>query len=88
MVYSTDLVRYTNCMIEAEQIKEWIEAGLKDSTVTIDGDGHHFEAKIVCPAFSGKGTLQRHRLVYAALGEKMGNEVHALSMKTLAPEEQ
>ena len=51
------------------------------------GDGQHFEALIVGSAFRGKSRVQRHQLVYAALGERMREEVHALSMQTLTPED-
>lgn len=74
-------------MVTPEQIKQWIEAGLAEARVEIDGDGHHFDAVIVCPAFEGKSRIQQHQLVYAALGDKMKAEIHALSMKTLAPSE-
>jgi stress-induced morphogen len=47
----------------------------------------HFEAHVVSPSFSGKSTLQRHRLVYATLGKFMGNEIHALGLHTDTPEE-
>ena len=53
----------------------------------MDGDGQHFTALIVSPAFAGKRLIQRHQLVYAALGDRMKAEIHALSMKTLTPEE-
>ena len=53
----------------------------------VRGDGHHWEALIVSPAFEGKTRIQRHQLVYAALGERMREEIHALSMKTLTPAE-
>jgi acid stress-induced BolA-like protein IbaG/YrbA len=74
-------------MVTPEQIKQWIEAGLPDSSVEIEGDGHHFDAVIVCPAFAGKSMVQQHQMVYAALGDKMKAEIHALSMKTLTPEQ-
>jgi len=65
-----------------------IQAGLPDATVTVTGDdGVHFEAYVLSPSFSGKSTLQRHRLVYATLGKLMGNEIHALGLRTEAPEE-
>ena len=51
------------------------------------GDGSHFQAIIVSPEFAGKRLIQRHQLVYAALGDRMKAEIHALSMKTLTPEE-
>ena len=75
-------------MVTPEQLKEWISVGLADeATVSVDGDGHHFEALIVTPDFEGKNRIQRHQFVYAILGDKMKAEVHALSMKTLTPEE-
>ena len=51
------------------------------------GDGQHFNAVIVSAAFAGKRPIQRHQLVYAVLGDRMREEIHALSMKTLTPEE-
>jgi stress-induced morphogen len=50
-------------------------------------DGVHFEAHVVSASFSGKPTLQRHRLVYATLGKLMGNEIHALGLRTETPDE-
>lgn len=49
--------------------------------------GGHFTVTIVSAAFGGKGLLERHRMVYAALGEVMQGEIHALSLRTLAPDE-
>jgi acid stress-induced BolA-like protein IbaG/YrbA len=70
-----------------EQIKDYIAAGLDCTHVEVDGDGRHFKAVIVSSAFSGKRLIARHQLVYAALGDRMREEIHALSMKTLTPEE-
>lgn len=70
-----------------EQIKSWIEAGLPCERVEVSGDGHHFEAVIVSPAFRNKGQVARHQMVYAVLGERMRADIHALSMRTLTPEE-
>jgi acid stress-induced BolA-like protein IbaG/YrbA len=65
-----------------------IRAGLPDAEVSITGDdGVHFEAHVISPSFSGKSTLQRHRLVYATLGRLMGNEIHALGLRTETPDE-
>ncbi len=50
-------------------------------------DGVHFEATVVTDAFAGKPTLQRHRMVYATLGNAMGNEIHALGLTTHTPDE-
>jgi acid stress-induced BolA-like protein IbaG/YrbA len=70
-----------------ELIKDYIAAGLDCTHVEVEGDGQHFSAIIVSPAFTGKRMIQRHQLVYAALGDRMRQEIHALSMKTLTPEE-
>ena len=74
-------------MVESDQIKGWIEGGLPCEHVEVRGDGHHFEAVIVSTAFSGKSRVQRHQLVYAALGSRMHAEIHALSMQTYTPED-
>ncbi|AVL71788.1 BolA family transcriptional regulator [Oligella urethralis] len=70
-----------------EQIKTYIESNLACEHVHVVGDGSHFEAVIVSKAFEGKRLIQRHQLVYAALGDRMKEEIHALSMKTLTPAE-
>jgi acid stress-induced BolA-like protein IbaG/YrbA len=74
-------------MVTPESVKSGIEAGLDCERVEVIGDGQHFQALIVSPAFEGKSRVQRHQLVYAAMGERMREEVHALSMRTLTPEE-
>ncbi|MDC0948056.1 BolA/IbaG family iron-sulfur metabolism protein [Gammaproteobacteria bacterium] len=73
-------------MMTPEQIREWIIEAM-DAEVEIEGDGQHFFATIVSPEFTGKSRIQRHQLVYRALGSRVGNEIHALSMKTLSPDE-
>ena len=70
-----------------ELIYSYISNGLVCTHLEVDGDGRHFTALIVSPAFEGKRPIQRHQLVYAALGDRMREEIHALSMKTLTPEE-
>ena len=70
-----------------ELVKNYIAAGLDCSHLDVEGDGQHFKAVIVSSAFAGKRLLQRHQLVYAALGDRMREEIHALSMRTLTPEE-
>lgn len=70
-----------------ELVKTYIAAGLDCSRLEVEGDGQHFHALIVSSAFAGKRQIQRHQLVYAVLGERMREEIHALSMKTLTPEE-
>jgi len=74
-------------MVRPEQIKSYIEGGLECDFVEVSGDGHHFEAVVVSAAFRGKPKVQQHQLVYRALGDRMREEVHALSMRTLTPEE-
>ena len=74
-------------MVTPESIKQGIEARLECRHVQVAGDGQHFEALVVSPAFEGKSRVQRHQLVYAALGDRMREEIHALSMRTLTPEE-
>ncbi len=74
-------------MVTPDDIRNWIEQNLAESRVEIDGDGQHFTAVIVCPAFAGKTAVQQHQMVYAALGDKMRGEIHALSMRTVTPEE-
>jgi acid stress-induced BolA-like protein IbaG/YrbA len=74
--------------MQPETIRALIKAGMPGAEVTVSGeDGVHFEARIVCSAFLGKLPLARHRMVYATLGDKMGGEIHALSLKTLSPDE-
>ncbi|NMM37349.1 MAG: BolA/IbaG family iron-sulfur metabolism protein [Glaciimonas sp.] len=70
-----------------ELIKTYITAGLTCSHLEVEGDGQHFSALIVSEAFVGKRPIARHQIVYAALGERMREEIHALSMKTLTSEE-
>ena len=70
-----------------ELIHGYIEKGLDCTHLEVEGDGQHFTAVIVSPSFAGKSRIQRHQLVYAALGDRMREEIHALSMKTLTPEE-
>ena len=70
-----------------EQLRALIAAGLECTRLEVDGDGRHYFATIVSPAFAGLGRLARHRLVYGVLGERMREQVHALSMRTYAPGE-
>ena len=70
-----------------ELIHGYIKNGLECTHLEVEGDGQHFTAVIVSPAFAGKNRIQRHQVVYAALGDRMREEIHALSMKTLTPEE-
>jgi acid stress-induced BolA-like protein IbaG/YrbA len=74
--------------MNALDIQQLIEAGLPGASARVAGDdGVHFEAVVVAEAFRGKLPLARHRMVYATLGERMGGEIHALSLRTLTPDE-
>ena len=74
-------------MVTPEQVKDYISAGLACDNVEVAGDGAHFEAVIVSAAFTGKNKVQQHQIVYKALGDRMREEIHALSMQTLTPEQ-
>jgi acid stress-induced BolA-like protein IbaG/YrbA len=70
-----------------EQIQSYIQQGVACSHLEVEGDGQHFYATVVSAEFEGKRLIQRHQLVYAALGDRMKAEVHALSIKALTPAE-
>ena len=70
-----------------EQVRQYIADGLSCEHLSVQGDGQHFEAVIVCAEFEGKRPIARHQMVYAALGDRMRAEIHALSMRTLTPAE-
>jgi acid stress-induced BolA-like protein IbaG/YrbA len=73
--------------MDSTTIAQMILKGMPDAEVEVTGDdGVHFEAVVRSAAFEGKATLARHRMVYATLGELMGNEIHALGLRTEVPE--
>jgi acid stress-induced BolA-like protein IbaG/YrbA len=74
-------------MVDPQSIKDGITAQLACEHVEVVGDGQHFQALIVSAQFAGKSRVQRHQLVYGALGSRMREEIHALSMRTLTPDE-
>ena len=74
-------------MVTEDSVKQGIAAGLACEHLEVSGDGQHFQALIVSLAFEGKSRVQRHQLVYRALGDRMREEIHALSMQTLTPTE-
>lgn len=72
----------------ADQVRQKIEAALPGADVRVRSDDNvHFEALVVAPQFAGLRTIRRHQLVYAALGDAVGGEIHALSLETPTPEE-
>jgi acid stress-induced BolA-like protein IbaG/YrbA len=74
-------------LVAPEDVKRYIAENLACQHLQVSGDGQHFEALIVSEAFRGKSRVQQHQLVYQALGERMREEIHALSMQTLTPED-
>jgi acid stress-induced BolA-like protein IbaG/YrbA len=74
-------------VLSAQQLETYITQNLACDYIKVLGDdGTHFEAVVVSPEFVGKSMVQQHQLVYAALGDRMRAEIHALSMRTLTPE--
>jgi acid stress-induced BolA-like protein IbaG/YrbA len=74
--------------MNAAEVQAMIAAGLPGAKVHVASDDDtHFEAVIVAPQFEGKRTIQRHQLVYGTLGQRMGREIHALSMQVMTPAE-
>ena len=75
-------------MLTAAQLQSYITQNLACEYIKVSGDdGTHFEAVLVSAAFLGKSRVQQHQLVYAALGDRMREEIHALSMQTFTPEQ-
>jgi stress-induced morphogen len=72
----------------AQEIEELIRASLPDAEVTITdlaGDGDHYAAHVISSAFAGKSRVAQHKMVYEALGTRMGGELHALQLTTAIP---
>ncbi len=75
-------------MLDPKQIETWIAAGLPCTHLTVDGDGHHFEAMIVSAEFAGLSRVKRQQRVFQTVRDHLDSgALHALSMKTLTPEE-
>ena len=70
-----------------QDVQRYIADGLTCDHLEVEGDGRHFFATIVSPEFEGLLRIRRHQRVYAALGDRMREQIHALSMKTLTPAE-
>lgn len=74
--------------MDAQTIQATIQSAMPDADVSVTSDdGVHFHARVVSPAFAGKSSLARHRMVYATLGSDMGDAIHALALVTHTPEE-
>jgi len=72
-------------LVTPEDVKRYILEGLPCTHIEVSGDGHHFEATIVSDKFNGLPKVRQHQLVYAVLGDRMREEIHALSMQTFTP---
>jgi stress-induced morphogen len=75
--------------MHADAIEGLIKESFPDARIEIEdlaGDGDHYRATIVSEAFRGKTRLQQHQMVYKALGDRMGGELHALALRTATPE--
>ncbi len=76
--------------MQAQEIETYIKTAIPDARITLTdlaGDGDHWQAEVVSSAFKGLSRVKQHQLVNAAFGEKMGRELHALALKTSAPQE-
>ena len=74
-------------MLTPDTLKNYITNAMPCAHIEVEGDGQHFYATIVSDEFNGLSMIKQHQRVYAALGERMKAEVHALSMKTYSPEQ-
>jgi acid stress-induced BolA-like protein IbaG/YrbA len=73
-------------MVDPNELKQRIEAGIPGARADVSGDGHHFEAVVEAAAFDGLTRIARHKLVYEVFGPELGDRIHALSIKTKIPE--
>ena len=74
--------------MQAKQVEELIGADLPDARVQVDsGDGRHFAALIIAPDFVGMSKIQRHQMIYRSLGDLVGGEIHALTIRAYSPDE-
>jgi acid stress-induced BolA-like protein IbaG/YrbA len=74
--------------MDPRDITTLIEQNLHGAKADVQTDGQgHYEATVICAGFAGKRSLQRHQMVYATLGARVGREIHALALQTFTPEE-
>jgi acid stress-induced BolA-like protein IbaG/YrbA len=72
--------------VTPDEVKARIEAGIPGAVASVTGDGHHFNAVVAAPAFSGLPRIAQHRLVYDVFGAELGDRIHALSIQTRTSE--
>tara|TARA_B100001123_G_C14703685_1_gene786352 strand:+ start:273 stop:503 length:231 start_codon:yes stop_codon:yes gene_type:complete len=71
--------------MDLKEIENLIRESMPDATIEIQdlaGDGNHYSATVTSSQFSGKSKIEQHKMVYDSLKGKMGNELHALAIKT------
>lgn len=74
--------------MQADKIEELIKTALPDAIIEMKdlaGDGDHYQAHVISAAFAGKSRIAQHKMVYEALGGRMGGELHALQLTTSVP---
>jgi stress-induced morphogen len=69
-------------VVDVDEIRSRIEAGLPEARAEVTGDGHHFRAEVESPAFAGLSRIEQHQLVNAIFAGELGDRIHALSLKT------
>jgi stress-induced morphogen len=77
-------------MPSAEEIRQRIESSIPGAQAQVDdytGGGDHFRAVVTAAAFDGRNRIEQHRLVYEIFGAEIGGPIHALSLKTLTPQQ-
>ena len=77
-------------MIPLDEVKSLIERGIEGAVAEVNdmtGTSDHYEAVVVSAAFEGRSLIQRHKMVYDALGEAMSGPIHALKLKTMTPQQ-
>ena len=74
--------------MKPEEINSLITAYIENSIVEVSSDDNvHFEATVISQSFENKSLIERHKMVYASLGDKMKQEIHALAITALTPDE-
>ena len=76
--------------MDAREIERLIRKSIPDADVRIDdlrGDGDHYAARVLSASFKGKSRVEQHKMVYLALGGRMGEQLHALALQTGVPDD-
>jgi acid stress-induced BolA-like protein IbaG/YrbA len=73
-------------VVDPNELKTRIEAGIPDAQAEVTGDGQHFDAVVTSTAFAGLSRIAQHKLVHEVFGPELGGRIHALSIKTHVPQ--